>query len=580
MTQTQDNSDDDAALALRESTGVPSGVMRIGDWDADFALNVLRRGQQSIHLEPKAMELLFFLARRPGEVVSRDELLAALWEGVVVGDDALTQAVIKLRKAFGDNPREPSYIQTVPKRGYRLIAQVGAPVPSGDRRPNVNQGATWRPRFLSYAAIGLTAALLGLTSIYLYRAGAPPDPFPTDGVLPEADALSTTDALPTVLVHPFQVLGDDPDQLYLARGLAAELTTDLSRLSGLTAIAAETASVTLRAGAGPSARAGFEIWGGVQRSRGRIGVEVRLVEASTGRQLWAERYDRPFEDIFAVQDEIGTRLAETLSVKITEAERRRLARRFSRSVEAYDLFLRARAALLVRTQQENAQATRLFLRAIELDPAFARAYGGLALTYAADYRNQWSEDGQASLGRAQEMARTAVQIDPDLAEAHWVLGYVSAQRRRHAEALAHLDEALALAPSFGDAFALKGGIETYVGDPSASIPLLRRAMRLNPEAGYLYFLLLGRAYFFLGDSDQALINLREAITRNPANLEARVYLAAVLDDDGDRDGAEWEAQEIRAIDPQFSIRDWLQTYPMTDVRQTQRLESILARLGL
>ena len=113
MTQTQDNSDEDAGPALLESTGPPSRVMRIGDWEADSALNLLRRGQQAIHLEPKAMELLFFLARHPGEVVSRDDLLSALWDGVVVGDDALTQAVIKLRKAFGDNPREPSYIQTV-----------------------------------------------------------------------------------------------------------------------------------------------------------------------------------------------------------------------------------------------------------------------------------------------------------------------------------------------------------------------------------------------------------------------------------------------------------------------------------
>ena len=131
MSQTQDNSDEDAGPAPLDPTGPPSRLMRIGDWDADFALNLLRRGQQAVHLEPKAMELLFFLAGHPGEVVSRDDLLAALWDGVVVGDDALTQAVIKLRKAFGDNPREPSYIQTVPKRGYRLIAQVGAPVPSG-----------------------------------------------------------------------------------------------------------------------------------------------------------------------------------------------------------------------------------------------------------------------------------------------------------------------------------------------------------------------------------------------------------------------------------------------------------------
>jgi DNA-binding winged helix-turn-helix (wHTH) protein len=104
--------------------------MKIGDWDADPAMNTLRRGEQLVHVEPKAMELLVFLGRRSDQVVSRDELLAGVWPGVVVGDDALTQAIIKLRKALGDSPREPTYIQTVPKRGYRLIAPSFCMIPS------------------------------------------------------------------------------------------------------------------------------------------------------------------------------------------------------------------------------------------------------------------------------------------------------------------------------------------------------------------------------------------------------------------------------------------------------------------
>jgi tetratricopeptide (TPR) repeat protein len=150
-----------------------------------------------------------------------------------------------------------------------------------------------------------------------------------------------------------------------------------------------------------------------------------------------------------------------------------------------------------------------------------------------------------------EMARTAVRIDPELAEAHWAIGYVSAQRRDHDAALAHVDKALAVAPAFADAVALKGGIYTYIGKPWSLIPLLREAIR-QPSAGCLYYLLLGRACFFVGDFEQAALNLRGGIARNPANLDADVYLAATLQRGGDPTGAGWEAEEVRTFDPAFA----------------------------
>jgi TolB-like protein/Tfp pilus assembly protein PilF len=378
-------------------------------------------------------------------------------------------------------------------------------------------------------------------------------------------------------VLPFQPIGEDREQNYLARGLAADLTAALTGLSGLSVVASASAMAADRDG---SSTPRYRVWGGVRRTGERLVVEVRLTESATGQQLWAQRYDRPFHDIFAVQDEIGKRIAEALAVRVTEAERLRLARRFSRSVDAYDLFLRAQERLLIRAQSENEQARALYRQAVRLDPSFARAYGGVALTYAADYRNQWGDAGGAALRRALEMAQTAMQIDPSLPEVHWVMGYVRSQERRHAEALAHLDRALAISPYYADALALKGGIRTYIGDPASTVPLLRQAMRLAPEAGYLYFLLLGRAYFFLDDLEQALINLGEAVARNPASLEARVYLAATLARAGDQSGAEWEAEEVRAIEPGFAGRDWLATYPMTDTQQQGLLATLLAGLSL
>ena len=275
---------------------------------------------------------------------------------------------------------------------------------------------------LAFLAAGLIAAL-ALRAARRCPSAIHDDPDPVSSVNAERDRL------PTVVVLPFQVLGEDPDQAYLARGLAADLTTDLSRLAGLAVIGASPVTESPRQDADAPRHARYRVWGGVRRTAEHILIEVRLTDTVTGRQLWAKRYDRPYSDLFTVQDEIGTRIAETLAVRVTEAERQRLAHRFSRSAEAYDLFLRAQEQLLVRQPLGNEQARRLYRQALAMDPAFARAYGGLALTYAADYRNQWSDDGEAALQRALEMAQTAVEIDPSLPEAHWAMGYVKAQQR-------------------------------------------------------------------------------------------------------------------------------------------------------
>jgi tetratricopeptide (TPR) repeat protein len=257
-----------------------------------------------------------------------------------------------------------------------------------------------------------------------------------------------------------------------------------------------------------------------------------------------------------------------------------MAQRHTRNLEAYETFQRGQAALLVRRKAENETAREMFKRAIALDASFARAYAALALTYAADYRNHWTADGAAALERAFELARTAREIDPDIRETYWALAFVHLERREHKQVLRTLETAVQLYPSYADAYAFMGGIKTYTGRPAEAVSLLRTAMRLNPEASYLYFLILGRAYLALGDLEQARVNLEHALQRNAEDLEANIYMAALHLAAGDKGAAAWKAEEIRFLQPGFSSRRWLETHPLTDPSQKAKLVRALAELGL
>ena len=572
----------------------PAGPLAIGQWLVDPQSNELRRGSETVRIEPKAMDVLMLLAERAGRPVTREELFAAAWPGVVVGDEALTQTINKLRKAFGDASRSPSYIETIAKRGYRLIADVrpgqatgaiSGPAPVGATSGPAPAGATsgqpavdvlppspapLRKHRRAIALIALAATAIAVAVGYFTFA---PTTATTAREGFDADAFRQPGWV-GVAVLPFESLGGGPEQAYLARGITVSLVTDLSRLSGLRVIRQPDRATADRDVPGVQ----YRMTGSVQRDASRLRVTVHLVDARTGEELWSERFDRPFGDILAVQDEIAAKVVQLLPAKVSDVERLRSARRYTQSVDAYDYFLRAQALLLVRGIDANERARALYRSALELDPKFARAYAGLAMTYAMDYRLRDSERG--SLDRAFELARTARELDPDVPEVHWAMGFVQAQARRHEEAVKSLQQAIVLDRSFADAYALLGGIHTYIGQPARSIELVRTALRLNPDGGYLYFLVLGRALLFQNDPEQALIHLRAASLRNPADVETRVFTAAALVAAGDRSGAKWEADEIRTLEPTFSTHRWLDSYPMTNSAQQARLITLLADAGL
>jgi DNA-binding winged helix-turn-helix (wHTH) protein/TolB-like protein len=559
--------------------GAPPATLQVGEWRVAPELNQISRAGECVRVEPKAIELLVFLMQRRGEVISREELLTALWPGVIVGDNALTQVVTKLRKALGDTAREPTYIEAIAKRGYRLIAAVERPYrPLRPQRPAQAPGPdASRPLSLRRRVVaGALAALAVAAAVWLVE--RPTDDVSSARVQPPPSPQASR--LPTVIVRPIEAIGADAEKL-IARGLTADLVNDLSKVSGLWVVSGrESDGATLHEGekATVPAAGRYALAGTLQSDGKTLRLHVRLSDFDAGRQLWSHRIEREMRDLFAVQDELVRSVLEQLPIKVGQAETASLAQRYTRNVAAYEHFLRGQAAVQARRRAQNDLARELYWKAIGLDPAFSRAYAGLAMTYALAYQLGW--DDETALGRAVVFAETAGEMSPGMPEAHWVLGFVDTQRRRHSDAITHLQRALRLNPSYADAYALMGGIKTYTGQPAEGVSLLRTALQLNPDAGSLYFLLLGRALYFLGEHEQARVNLEQALARNAENVEARVYLAAVQSHLGDRESAAWQAQEIRAIEPNFSVNRWLANYPMTDTRQQERLAQALLPLGL
>src|SRR6266702_3835746 len=276
-----------------ESPPAPSKErLQVGSWAVEPALNQLSAAGRTVKLKPKAMAVLVYLANRPGQVVSREELLSAVWSGVVVSDDSLTQVVIKLRKALGDAPEDPAYIQTISKGGYRLVAPVvrSAEISSAPVRPDSERLYAERKRRVPWIAGAGMAALLVAAAGAWWIMG--------ERVTPMAGTEAARMAQPTVAIRPFEALGNDPQEVLLARGITADLLTDLSKVSGLWVIGF--APMDGRAsGEAPSDAppVRYLVSGTVQRVDKRLRLHVHLTDRERGKQLWSERFGRGERDL-------------------------------------------------------------------------------------------------------------------------------------------------------------------------------------------------------------------------------------------------------------------------------------------
>ncbi len=553
---------------------------KVGDWTVDPAANRLFRGVREVRVEPKAMRVLTYLAERQGEVVSRHDLEAHVWTGMVVTDDAVTNTVIKLRKALGDKARDPSYIETISKSGYRLIADISAVAGTGDPTASATQTTSGmaphgQPSWSKILLIGLL--VLSGTLVFWFTASPP---------LSHPDlAAQTPTSGPVVAVLPFENLSADPEQDYFSDGITEDLITDLSKITGLRVVArnsvfAYKGSTETEQQIGADLHARYIVKGSVRRAEDRLRINVRLTDAKDGSSQWAERYDREVADIFRVQDEITRRVVSALRVTLSSDDRQRLLRKYTASVEAYDLFLHGLDHYGRRSGEDNALAKEFFERAIAIDPGFARAYAGLALTYTINAVNGWGATLERSLTQAEALVNKAQELDTDLPQVHFVTAEVAMYKGKHLAALDEVARAIELKPSYADAYALLGWVLHFAGRPQEGLVAMKQAIDLNPNVPGAYRMVQGALRYALEEFAEAIQMLELAVEGNPNYQLARVFLAAAYAAAGHEEEANWQISEILTLNPDFSLADVERGAPFRDPIYRERFLSDLKRAGL
>jgi TolB-like protein/Tfp pilus assembly protein PilF len=324
-------------------------------------------------------------------------------------------------------------------------------------------------------------------------------------------------------------MSNDPEQEYFSDGITEDITTDLSRISSLFVISRNSA-FTYKGKAAKAQDISREMGvryileGSVRKAGERIRITAQLIDAVTDHHLWSERYDRPLQDIFALQDEVVQKIVTTLGLQLSVQEHGYIVRKHTDSLEAYDYWLRAVDYFLRFTKEANVQARQMAEKALALDPQYAEVDVGRGWTYWLEWSWRWSADPQ-TLEHALALAHQALALDDSLPQAHSLLSCVYAQQQQPDQALAEGERAIALDPNNADSYFFQGAALNLAGRPEEAIIMVERASRLNPRYPHYYLAELGSAYRSAGRYAEAIATLQDLISRNPNNLFAYFYLA-------------------------------------------------------
>lgn len=550
---------------------------RIDNWTVEPAFNRMSRERETVRFEPKVMAVLVYLAERPGMLVTRHELDEAVWSGMVVGYDALTGAIQKLRKAFNDDPRHPRIIETLSKKGYRLVAPVS---PSDERSQDASAYATvavpiqnhWSPTRLPTLLIFIAVAIGVLWWINPWET-------PDDIVPGEFSPKSIT-------VLPFENLGNDPDQEYFADGITDDLITELAKYPNLLVIARDSSflyknqPIDVREVAN-KLNVRFVLHGSIRREGQQVRVNVQLIDAATGSHLWAERYDGQMNSVFEFQDSITRKVGSTLVVKVSTGKQQDFGIPLTNNTEAYDDFLYGRQHFyLYANKSENEKARGFFRKAIEFDPDFAMAYAMLAWTHVFEAMNGWSDAREFSLRRAQGLATKAIASQKSIPIAYFVRGLAYREMGEYEKALTEAQKAIEYDPNYANGHVLLATLLYYAGRPQEGLERIQKAMQINPHHPYNYTFHLGQAYFILRRYDEAIDAFQQGIATNPAAERLHVWLAAAYAQSGEIDEAEWEADQVLTLNPEFSIEHLQDAFPFRDPADHEHFLGALRKAGL
>ena len=496
-----------------------TGIISFLEFQLDLGRGELRRNGDPVQVEPQVLDLIAYFAERPGLLVTRDDLIDAIWNGRIISDSAISSRINAARVALGDDGNAQRLIKTIPRRGFRFEAALKQPAAATPKK------------------------------------------------LPEK---------PSVAVLPFQNLSGDPEQAYFSNGVTDDILTDLSRYEELFVSARHSSFAygdTTVASSEIAAELGvhYFVEGSVRRAGNRIRVTARLIDPWTGAQLWGERFDRDMTDIFEVQDEITRIIVNTLSGEISRQHHQRSLTKSVDMVNAYDHVLRAFDHVWKFNPDSHRKSIAEAEQALALDPGNARAHAIISWAHLHFYNNALSDDGDLDMERCTAAARAAVDADDREPWAHTVLGWVFQWRdRATGRALVELDRAVALNPSSVYFLSLRAFSLTYAGQSERALDELGSAMKLNPHFPVSYHLFYGRALFNLGHYDDAVPHLERVREAQPHHPNALALVAACYAANGQMDDARSTARELKAANEKFTVHHAAKVLPYELAEERER----------
>jgi adenylate cyclase len=510
---------------------------------------------------PEDRKVKFRMGINPGDVIEKDDDLhgdgvniaarveaLAEGEGICITRTAYDHVKKKLNLGYEYLGEHTVKNIAEPVRVYRVLMEPeDAGKLIGEKRVE--------PKRVQKAALAVVIVLLLVVGgLLIWRTVSPP----VEVASVEKMAFPLPDK-PSIAVLPFVNMSDDPKQEYFCDGITEEIISALSSVPKLFVIA-RNSTFTYKGKPVKVKQVAEELGvkyvleGSVRKAGDKIRVTAQLVDALTGHHLWAERYDRNLNDIFAVQDEITKKIITAMQVKLTEGEQVRGAAKGTNNLEAYLKCLQANEYVHRVNPESNALGKQLAEEAIALDPEYAWAYYNLGRAHQLDVWLGTSKSPKQSIGKAIGLMKKAIVLDDTLAEAHGRLGFIYSMIGQYDKGVAEGEKAVALNPNSAMAHVMLGKTLVFDGRWEESIPQYKKAIRLNPIPPNMYLYSLGLSYCWTGQYEEAITWCERAVRQQPNSLYARIMMTVVYSLSGRDEEARAEAAEVLRIQPKFSIK--------------------------